>query len=256
MSDVWRPSRYAHFGRERQRAAFDLLSRVQEIAPRTIVDLGCGAGELAREMARRWPSATVVGIDSSPAMLTEARAVPSSVAWRRLAIEEWTPDGPIDLIFSNAALHWVDDHASLMGRLVGWLSHGGVLAIQMPRNFDEPSHTAIAETIAAGAWHDRLTPLLRYRPVAHPDWYADLLLPLVSELDLWETVYWQVFEGENPVVNWTSGTVLRPLLAALAPPDQQRFLDEYGARIAAAYPIRSNGVTLFPFRRLFIVARR
>lgn len=182
--------------------------------------------------------------------------MPSTVEWQEIGIADWTPEGPVDLAFSNAALHWLDDHATLLTRLVGWLTRGGVMAVQMPRNFDEPSHTAMIETIEAGAWRERLAPLVRRRPVARPDWYADLLLPLVRELDIWETVYWQVFEGENPVVAWTSGAALRPLLAVLDEAEQARFLADYGARVAAAYPVRSNGVTLFPFRRLFIVAQR
>jgi Trans-aconitate methyltransferase len=254
--DVWQPQTYCRFTRERERAALDLLHRIENIDPGSIVDLGCGTGNLTRRLAERWPRARVVGVDASAAMLTEARATPSSVEWLDASIDAWTPDAPVELLFSNAALHWLDDHATLFSRLVGWLRHGGVMAVQMPRNFDEPSHTAMIETIEAGPWHDRLTPLVRRRPVGRPDWYADLLLPLVHELDIWETVYWQVFEGENPVVAWTSGAALRPLLAVLDEAEQERFLADYGARIAAAYPIRSSGATLFPFRRLFILARR
>lgn len=254
--DVWQPDSYSRFARERERAALDLVQQIGGLDPRVIVDLGCGPGTITRRLANRWPSARVSGVDASPAMLAQARAEASSIEWLEIGIDDWTPDAPVDLLFSNAALHWLDDHATLFGRLVGWLAHGGVLAVQMPRNFDEPSHTAIIETIEAGGWQDRLSPLIRRRPVARPDWYADLLLALVSELDIWETVYWQVFEGENPVVAWTSGTILRPLLAALDAGEQARFLADYGARIAAAYPVRSNGATLFPFRRLFIVARR
>lgn len=256
VHDVWQPETYGRFSRERERAADDLLRRIEGLDPHVIVDLGCGPGSITRRLASRWPAAQVTGVDASPAMLAQAAAEPSPVRWLEAGIDDWTPDGPVDLLFSNAALHWLDDHATLFARLVGWLAPGGVLAVQIPRNFDEPSHTAISETIEAGDWHDRLAPLVRRRPVARPDWYADQLLPLVRALDLWETVYWQVFEGENPVVAWTSGTILRPLLAALNAAEQARFLADYGARIAAAYPVRSNGATLFPFRRLFIVARR
>lgn len=254
--DDWQPDVYCRFARQRERAASDLLQRIEDVDPGVIVDLGCGTGSITRRLAGRWPLARVVGVDASPAMLAEARQFPSSVEWVDSTIDDWTPDGPIDLVFSNAALQWLDDHATLLSRLVGWLSHGGVVAIQMPRNFDEPSHTAMVETIEAGPWRNKLIPLVRRRPVARPDWYADLLLPLVRKVDIWETVYWQVFEGEDPVVAWTSGTALRPLLAALDTNEQAHFLADYSARIAAAYPMRSSGVTLFPFRRLFIVAHR
>ena len=189
-------------------------------------------------------------------MLAEAKATSAGIRWVEADINTWTPDEPVDLVFSNAVLHWLDDHPALLPRLVGWLWADGVLAIQMPRNFDEPSHVAIAETIENGPWRERLAPLLRPRPVARPETYIDLLLPITSELDVWETVYWQVFEGENPVVAWTGGASLRPLLAALDPVEQDAFLAEYTARMGRAYPLRPDGRTLFPFRRLFVVARR
>jgi trans-aconitate 2-methyltransferase len=256
MVDVWQPASYGRFGHHRTRAAQDLLERIVLDQPQLIVDLGCGTGNVTRLIAQRWPRALVIGVDSSPAMLAEARPTSTRIRWVEGDIATWTPDEPVDLVFSNAALHWLDDHPTLFTRLVGWLWEHGVLAVQMPRNFDEPSHTAIAETIEAGPWRARLAPLVRLRPVARPETYADLLLPIVGELDLWETVYWQVFEGENPVVAWTGGASLRPLLAALDAVEQEAFLAEYTARITRAYPTRPDGRTLFPFRRLFIVARR
>jgi trans-aconitate 2-methyltransferase len=254
--DVWQPATYCRFGHHRTRAAEDLLRRVFLEAPETIVDLGCGTGNVTRLLAARWPRARVIGVDSSPAMLAEAKATSADIRWLEADISAWMPDEPVDLIFSNAALHWLDDHATLLPRLVGLLWPEGVLAVQMPRNFDEPSHVAIVETIEEGRWRDRLAPLVRPRPVARPDTYIDLLLPITGELDVWETVYWQVFEGENPVVAWTGGASLRPLLAALDPNEQDTFIADYAARVGRAYPQRPDGRTLFPFRRLFLVARR
>lgn len=256
MIDVWQPASYCRFGHHRGRAAEDLLDRVVLDSPQIIVDLGCGTGNVTRLLAKRWPRALVIGVDSSPSMLAEARPTSTAIRWIEADIATWTPDEPVDLLFSNAVLHWLDDHPTLFQRLVGWLWQEGVLAVQMPRNFDEPSHTAIAETIEAGPWRRRLAPLLRLRPVARPETYVDLLLPIVRELDVWETVYWQVFEGDNPVVAWTGGASLRPLLTALEADEQEAFLAEYAARISRAYPLRPDGRTLFPFRRLFLVARR
>ena len=256
MVDVWQPATYCRFGRQRTRAAEDLLRRVVLDAPHTIVDLGCGTGNVTRLLAERWPRAHVIGVDSSSSMLAEAKVTSANIRWIEADINTWMPDEPVDLVVSNAALHWLDDHATLLPRLVGWLWHEGVLAIQMPRNFDEPSHVAIAETIDDERWRDRLAPLARPRPVAQPQTYIDLLLAMTRELDVWETIYWQVFEGENPVVAWTGGASLRPLLAALDASEQDAFLADYAARVGRAYPQRPDGRTLFPFRRLFIVARR
>ena len=256
MVDVWQPATYCRFGQHRTRAAEDLLRRVVLDAPQTIVDLGCGTGNVTRLLGERWPRARVVGVDSSPSMLAKAEAMSAAIRWIEADIDAWTPDGPVDLVFSNAVLHWLDDHAALLPRLVGWLSHEGVLAIQMPRNFDEPSHTAIVETIEDGPWRDRLAPLVRLRPVGRPETYIDLLLPIVRELDVWETVYWQIFEGENPIVAWTGGASLRPLLAALDLSEQEAFVADYASRVGRAYPQRPDGRTVFPFRRLFIVGRR
>ncbi|MCH7957955.1 MAG: trans-aconitate 2-methyltransferase, partial [Proteobacteria bacterium] len=154
----------------------------------------------------------------------------------------------------NAALHWLDGHEALFPRLAGGLRPGGVLAVQMPRNYAEPSHTCMAEAAEAGPWRARLDAVLRLRPVASPEAYYDMLAPLARTLDIWETVYTHVLEGENPVVEWTRGSALKPLLDALEDDERPAFLAQYTTRIRAAYPRRGDGTTLFPFRRLFIVA--
>jgi trans-aconitate 2-methyltransferase len=159
-------------------------------------------------------------------------------------------------VFSNAALHWLDDHAGLFPRLVSGIAPGGVLAVQMPRNHGAPSHTEMVAAAETGPWRERLRPALRARPVAGPAVYHDILAPHVSRLDIWETEYLHALEGDNPVVEWTRGSALKPLLDRLEEPERSGFLAEYSARIARAYPPRPDGRTLFPFRRLFIVAMR
>jgi trans-aconitate 2-methyltransferase len=252
----WSPLVYGTFVWERLRPAIDLLNRVDLSVPTIVFDLGCGAGRITRRLVARWPGARVTGVDASPAMLAEARQGQTTIRWVEADIASWAPELPPDLIFSNAALHWLDDHDILLPRLLGCLRPGGVLALQMPRNHGEPSHTAIVETVESGPWRERLEPLLRRRPVAAPEVYAELLLPLVTSLDIWETVYMHVLPGENPVVEWTSGTGLRPLLAALQGRERDDFLADYAARTARAYPRRDDGLTLFPFHRLFIAATR
>jgi trans-aconitate 2-methyltransferase len=221
-----------------------------------VFDLGCGTGSVTRLLADRWPDATHTGVDASAEMLAAARREESSVRWVQANLARWAPDARPDVLFSNAALHWLDDHESLFPRLVGLLAPGGVLAVQMPNNFAEPSHRAITELADRGPWRDRLLPLLRRVPVAPAEVYLSLLLPLAARLDVWETTYWHVLDGEDPVPAWTGGAALRPILGALDENGRRAFMAAYADEMRAAYPRRGDGLTLFPFRRLFIVAVR
>jgi trans-aconitate 2-methyltransferase len=252
----WDPAKYLEFAGPRLRPALDLLAQVPLQSPAVVYDLGCGAGNVTRLLAVRWPGAAVTGVDSSPAMLAAAAGAEPSVAWVQADLATWTAPRPADLIFSNAALHWLPDHAALFPRLCRELAPGGVLAIQMPRNHGAPSHTEMVRAAEAGPWRARLASLLRPRPVAAPDVYHDVLRPHVARLDVWETEYLHVLTGDNPVMEWTRGSALKPLLDALAEPERSAFLAEYAGRIARAYPRRPDGHTLFPFRRLFLVGVR
>ena len=252
---TWDSVQYLRFVAERSRPARDLLARVPIEAPGRVYDLGCGPGNITRLLAERWPAAEIVGIDSSPEMLAKARAGESAgIRWEEADLRTWTPAKPAELFYSNAALQWLPDHDRQFPRLAGLLAPGAVLAVQMPRNQGEPSHTLMFDTVEDGPWAARLRPLMRRQPVAASEAYYDWLSPVVLRVEVWETIYWQVLDGENPVVEFTKGTALRPFLEALEGDERQAFLDAYARRIRAAYPPRPDGRTLFPFRRLFIVA--
>ena len=253
---MWDPAQYLKFAAPRFRPAMDLLARVTVEAPKTVYDLGCGAGNVTRLLAQRWPDARVVGVDDSAEMLAQAAKEAPGIVWQCQSVASWTPEQAAGLIYSNAALHWLPDHQALFRRLMGCLTPGGVLAVQMPRNFSEPSHALIRETVAGGPWRDRLAPLVQPSPVAAPEYYYDLLAPLAAELDMWETQYQHVLEGEDPVKEWTKGTWLKQFLDALDEGDLPAFEADYAVRLRKAYPRRADGKTVFPFRRLFIVARR
>lgn len=250
----WNPTQYLSFGGERLRPALDLLARVTLDRPAAIVDLGCGAGNVTRVLQERWPDAAVTGVDNSPQMLAEAARSAPGIAWENADLAHWRSAGPLDLIYSNAALHWLDDHPSLFPHLLGQLSRGGVLAVQMPNNFSEPSHACAFESAAAGPWRGRLAPLLRTAPLLTAAAYYDLLAPLTRHLDIWQTEYLHVLDGDNPVAAWTRGSLLVPLLESLQEGERDAFESDYRTRVRAAYPPRADGRTLFPFRRLFIVA--
>jgi len=261
----WDPRQYLKFSNQRLRPGFDLLAQVGDLPPGPIYELGCGTGVHARAMAERWPDRAVVALDKSPQMLAEAAASPSRVRWAEADIETWSAPEPGALLFSNATLQWLEGHDQLFPRLARQLAPGGVLAVQMPRNFDAPSHALMRETAANGPWAATLRPqtqtgtgrssLLRLDPVGPPAFYYDLLRPRAQALDLWETEYLHVLEGEDPVLEWVRGSALRPVLEALSPEQRFGFERDYALRLRAAYPRRADGCTLLPFRRLFMVAQ-
>lgn len=247
----WDPDRYLCFEAPRLRPALDLMARLPETAPATVWDLGCGTGHITALLADRFPAATVRGLDSSPDMLSQTPPG-TRVEWVEGDIATWAPAEPADLTFSNAALHWVPDHDALFPRLASHLAPGGVLAVQMPRNFDEPSHSLLRELAAAPRWRERTGHIPGPPPVAEPGDYLAWLGPYLSGIDTWETIYTQILEGDDPVARWTRSTAARPYLEA-AGDAADDFFAEYAAAVRRAYRRRADGTTLFPFRRLFLV---
>lgn len=256
----WDPTQYLKFAGERLRPAIDLLARVPLAAPQndilSVVDLGCGAGNLTPLIQQRWPQARHIGVDSSPSMLAKARQDYPAAEFIEADIATWTPAEPVDLIYSNAALHWLDGHDRLIPGLLDGLKPGGWLAIQMPRNFGAPSHMCIVDAIELGPWRSRLEPYLRRRPVAEPATYWQQLHERCAALEIWETEYLQVLSGANPVAEYTKGTWLKQFLDRLEEPERSAFESDYRQRVAAQYPRQADGRTLFPFRRLFILAQK
>ena len=248
----WDPALYLGFEGLRLRPALDLIDRIPLDRPDRIVDLGCGAGNVAAHLASRWPDAEIVGVDASEDMLDKARRSGLRARWIAADISDWAPERPVDLIFTNAALNWVDGHDALLPRLVGALSPGGAFAMQVPANHQAPSHTAAFD--AAQPFKSKLESLLRPAAVQTPRRYFDILSTRAASLDIWETTYMQLLDGEDPVARWTSGTFLRPFLDALDEPDRSAFERDYRLRLREAYPTGADGTTLFPFKRLFIVA--
>jgi len=252
----WDPAQYLKFAGERMRPAVDLLARIPAPSPATVVDLGCGAGNLAPLLLGRWPQARLTGVDSSPEMLAKARAGYPDAQFVQGDIARWRPAAPVDVLYSNAALHWLDGHDQLIPGLLDAVAPGGFLALQMPRNFGAPSHTTIVEAIEQGPWRAKLEPHLRREPVAAPGEYWRMLEGRVSQLEIWETEYLQVLPGDNPVAEYTKGTWLKQFLDRLEGAEKAAFEADYRRRVAAWYPPQADGRTLFPFRRLFIVAQR
>ena len=259
----WDPATYLTFGDERGRPFADLMGRVRADRAGSVVDLGCGPGNLTRTLARRWPDARVEGIDSSPEMVQQAQrdaaadpTVGGRVRFGVADLREWRPDGPVDVLVSNATLQWVPGHLDLLPRLLGAVRPGGWFAFQVPGNFGERTHTAITELLDRPRWQDQLGGVELARPSSEePTTYLETLLALGARADVWETTYLQVLTGPDAVVRWMSGTGLRPVLGALEGRAREEFLAAYRELVAATYPERAVG-TVLPYRRIFAVAQR
>ena len=250
----WDPGQYLRFEGARLAPAMELLARIEVEAPSCAIDAGCGPANVTPYITARWPNARYVGVDSSTEMIARAVAAFPEREWVRADLATWQPDVLVDVLYSNATLHCLENHRMLFPRLVRCIGPGGVLAVQMPHNHAAPSHTAITDVVNEGEWSLRLQPLLRTAPVGDPEEYYAMLRPLVNDLVIWETEYLHVLEGDNAVTEWTKGSVLWPMLAALDARDHEAFLAAYSARVEAAYPRQPDGTTLLPFRRLFMVA--
>jgi trans-aconitate 2-methyltransferase len=257
----WDPGQYARFGDERSRPFFDLVGRIGAEAPRRVVDLGCGSGELTATLARRWPTATILGIDSSAAMIERARTHRHASLQDRLQFEvgeiaDWRMEPDVDVVVSNAALQWVPSHRELISRWAKAAPAGAWLAWQVPGNFGAPSHVLMRELAASSAWAGKLAGVLRHEDaVAEPAEYLAMLQAAGFRAEAWETTYLHVLQGADPVLEWVRGTALRPVLAALSEDDARRFEREYAALLLEAYPPAEHG-TIFEFRRVFCVGEK
>ena len=256
MAD-WDPDLYRLFEGERTRPAQDLLGRVDLVDPGMVVDLGCGPGNSTELLARRFPSAVTIGVDTSASMLDSARERLPDCRFMQGDIATWQPEDPVDLLYANASLQWVMGHEALVPRLFAMLRPGGVLAFQVPDNLDEPSHRSMREVAAEGPWADRLAQAAEARvKILSPAGYYDLLATGASQVDTWRTAYQHPMPSPAAIATWLRSTGLRPFLAPLAASEQTEFLARYEARIAEAYPARSDGFRLLAFPRLFVVAQR
>jgi trans-aconitate 2-methyltransferase len=252
---MWDPDIYLAFADQRARPFYDLISRIGAERPRRVVDLGCGPGNLTLQLARRWPDAVIEALDSAPEMVAAARerGVDATVG----DLRDWVPQRDTDVVVSNSAMQWVPEHAELMVRWASQLGSGSWIAIQMPGNFESPSHAAVR----AVARRERFAKTLRDIPfrvgavVKTPAQYAELLIDAGCTVDVWETTYLHQLTGEHPVLDWITGSALLPVQERLNEQEWQEFRDELIPLLADAYPTRRDGTTFFPFRRVFVVAQ-
>ncbi|WP_114906587.1 trans-aconitate 2-methyltransferase [Ornithinimicrobium murale] len=253
---TWDPGQYLRYADERGRPFVDLVSQVSTEA-RTVVDLGCGPGQLTPVLRQRWPEAQISGLDSSPEMIARAQEANTDplASYAVADAVHWAPDQPVDVLVSNAMLQWVPGHADL---LVPWSEHiapGGTLAFQLPGNFGAPSHRLLWEIAGRSAYEPFTADLGPRAAALDPADYLALLSRPGWQVDAWETTYLHVLPGEDPVFEWISGTGARPVLQALPDDVRPQFEADYKAALREAYPRQEVG-TVLPFRRIFVAARR
>jgi trans-aconitate 2-methyltransferase len=254
MAD-WSAEQYLKFEDERTRPARDLLAQIPLAEARKVVDIGCGPGNSTELLVRRWPQATVIGIDTSADMLRQARERLPGHSFIEANIAHWAPPEGADVLFANAIFQWVPGHLKQLQRLLGALPTGGVLAVQMPDNLDEPSHVLMREVAHLEPWRKTLAEKAQVRDsVPKPGVYYDALSPLCIRLEIWHTIYNHVLDDATEIVEWVKGTGLRPFVDPLGPAERKQYLAEYTARVAASYLPQADGKVLLRFPRIFIVA--
>ena len=255
---TWSPGQYAKFEEERNRPIRDLLAQVPHAGVGSVADLGCGPGNSTELLVERFPDAAVVGMDSSPDMVESARRRLPGIRFETGDIATWPERGPFDLLFANASLQWVPDHAALLPFLFGKLSASGTLAVQVPDNLDEPAHRLMRETASLGPWSRKLVDASRAREARHSaEWYYRELRGLEARADVWRTTYHHALPGgPRSIAEWFKGTGLRPFLQPLDESEQEAFLAHYVGALEGEYPAFADGTVLLAFPRLFFVASR
>ena len=257
MTDDWSAPQYLKFEDERTRPPRDLLAQVPLTNPKRVVDLGCGPGNSTELLIERFPDAQVIGVDSSPDMLRQARERVPSCTFVEGDLATWMPEPDTDVLFGNAVFQWLPDHHTVLARLLRALPRGGVLAVQMPDNTREPALMAMDKVAVSGPWAAALANVDATRKdLLRPEGYYDLLRPLCSQLDIWHTHYNHVMEDHAAVVEWFKGSSLRPFYSPLQGEMREEFLAAYTDEIARTYPFRYDGKVMLKFPRLFILAVR
>jgi len=256
MSD-WQPNLYLEFGKERTQPSIDLTARIDKDNPQRIIDIGCGPGNSANVLKARWKQAEIIGLDNSEAMINEAKSKYPDMQWLCTdASGDLTGLGKFDIVFSNAAIQWMPNQEKLLSKLFEMLNKNGILAIQVPCTKYMPIHIELEKLILADKWKIRFANVASPHSIHPADFYYNILCNLTEEIDLWETHYFHRMNTYADIVKWYSGAGLRPYLDCLKDNAiRAEFLKEFENALKNAYPIQSNGKILFPFTRIFFIAK-
>ena len=254
MSD-WDSSQYLKFKSERTQPAIDLVNRITVKNPNNIIDIGCGPGNSSFELKKSFPSARVLGIDNSENMIKAANDRYGDIEFKLCdASTELCKIGEkFDVVFSNACIQWVPDHKPLLENMMSLLNNGGMLAVQMPMNYEEPIHKIMSAVAVSEKWKDKLG-FQRHFYTLSPEEYFDILSEISSGFSIWQTTYFHIMESHDDIIQWYRGTGMRPYLSRLSETDGAEFENDVKRELVKAYPKQKNGKIIFRFPRLFFTA--
>ena len=251
---TWNPDLYLKFKNERTQPSSDLVARIENLAPSSILDLGCGPGNSTQVLRTRWPDAHITGLDSSTQMIAKAKSDYPDNHWLVADAVRWKPEKPFDLVYSNAVLQWIPDHQSLPPSLSGWVAPKGALAVQIPANYDCPLYQAVLSVSAKQPWSQTMAGLEKRLHYHDASFYYPLLSALFPRVFLWYTTYYHVMDSHQALLEWYAGSALKPYLDSLSSDDaRQQFTAEILATCKSDYPVEKDGKVLFPFKRLFFL---
>lgn len=252
----WNSEQYLKFKNQRTQPAIDLAQRIAINNPQKILDVGCGPGNSTKVLKSVFPKAHILGIDSSENMIKKAKETYSDIEFRVMDITEENQNiENIDIIFSNACLQWIPNHREFIPMIFNKLSKGGVLAVQIPMNFQEKLFTLMSETVNEDKWDFSSMPLEPNETLKCEE-YFDILSSLTDNFDIWETVYYHNMPSLETMVEWIKGTRLRPYLNALNSIDANNLINEITEKASRVYTKQANGEIIFKFRRFFFTATR
>ncbi|MCL2343464.1 MAG: methyltransferase domain-containing protein [Firmicutes bacterium] len=254
----WQPNLYLTFGKERTQPSIDLVTKIDHSNPKRIIDIGCGPGNSTNVLKARWEQAEITGLDSSESMIGEAKSKYPGMNWLCAdASGDLTGLGLFDVVFSNAAIQWIPNQESLLPKLFGMLNRGGILAVQVPCTKYMPIHTELEKLTSTDQWKPHFSNMASTYSVHTVDFYYDLLCRLTPDIDLWETNYFHIMNTYSDIVKWYSGSGLRPYLDCLTDAKiNAEFVKEYENALKDTYPIQADGRILFPFTRIFFIAKK
>ncbi len=256
MSD-WNSRQYLKFEKERTQPAKDLINRIEIENPNKILDIGCGPGNSTYELKKRWPDAQICGIDNSEDMINTAKSTYKDIDFAivNASNQLHTINEQYDIVFSNACIQWLPDHHKLLGEMMDLLNNDGILAIQLPMNFNEPIHQLIREVVQREKWADLISNEREIDSLSKEE-YFDLLSDISSDFVLWETIYMHRMPSHESILEWYRGTGLRPYLNQLSEEYHEEFENDIIELIREYYPIQKNGEIIFRFPRFFFIAKK